>query len=429
MTDKNADQLPAGRLPLHGVKVLDLSRVLAGPWATMTLADLGADVWKVENVDGGDDTRAWSVPNYKGVSTYYLCANRGKQSIAIDLKTPEGVEMIKRLAVESDVVVENFRVGTAEKLGIGYEQLKAVNPRLVYCSISGYGRDTSDARRPGYDFVVQAESGLMSITGEQDGQPLRVGVAITDVVCGMVATQSILAALLQRQASGEGQHIDMALLDCALNLLINVGSGYLNTQQDVKRYGNAHPTVVPYQIFDCADGNFALAVGNDRQFKALCDHVVKIPGLSGDERFRTARDRATHRAELIPILRERFLLENRDFWMEACAQAEVPAGVVRTVPEALTSETVRERQMIHTLENPLLGPISLVRPAHGLQAQRDAQYLAPPLLGQHTDEILRSVLGYGEEKISDLKRRGVVASVDLPSAGANAAQPIGLGAV
>ncbi|WP_107676312.1 CaiB/BaiF CoA-transferase family protein [Agrobacterium sp. LAD9] len=403
---------PAGELPLRGIKVLDLSRVLAGPWATMTLADLGATVWKVENVDGGDDTRAWAIPNYNGVSTYYLCANRGKQSIAIDLKTPEGVEIIKQLAAESDVVVENFRVGTAEKLGIGYEQLKAVNPSLVYCSISGYGRDTADARRPGYDFVIQAESGLMSITGEREGQPLRMGVAITDVVCGMVAAQSILAALYERQRTGRGQQIDMALLDCALNLLINVGSGYLNTREEVKRYGNAHPTVVPYQIFECAEGSFALAVGNDRQFRALCIRVIGEPDLAEDKRFRTAGDRATNRADLIPILQRAFLRKNRDYWMQACADAEVPAGIVKSVPEALTSKTVEERQLVQTLHNPFLGKVSLVRPAHGLAAQRAADYIAPPLLGQDTREILKHVLGYSEDDVDRLGDKGVVSFLD-----------------
>lgn len=245
---------PRRALPLEGIKVLDLSRVLAGPWATMSLADLGAEVWKIENVDGGDDTRAWAVPNYKGVATYYLCANRGKQSIAVDLKTPEGLAIVRELAAKADIVVENFRGGTAARLGVGWEQLSEANPGLIYCSISGYGQTGPDAQRPGYDFVVQAESGLMAITGDRSGDPMRVGVAVTDVVCGMVATQSILAALYERQKTGKGQFLDLALFDCALNLLINVGTGYLNTGHAPNRFGNAHPTVVPYQIFDTQDG-------------------------------------------------------------------------------------------------------------------------------------------------------------------------------
>ncbi len=401
----------AHRLPLHGVKVLDLSRVLAGPWATMSLADLGATVWKIENMDGGDDTRAWSVPSYKGVSTYFLCANRGKRSVALDLKSKEGLDVVRALAAQCDIVVENFRVGTAERLGVGYEQLRQLNPDIIYCSISGYGRDSSDARRPGYDFVVQAESGLMAITGETGGQPLRFGVAITDVVCGMVATQSILAALIDRDRTGHGQQIDLSLLDCALNLLINVGSGYLNTGGDVKRYGNAHPTVVPYQIFVCADGDFALAVGNDRQFRALCDRVIDRPELSADARFATARGRAANREALVPVLVEIFKTRPRQHWMDACAAAEVPAGVVKTVPEALESQNVRERGTVQTLHSDTLGPVSLIRPAQGLNAQRSAVPLPPPMLGQDTLAVLRDVLGYDPQAIQALIEKGVVSDV------------------
>ncbi|RUU78993.1 CoA transferase, partial [Mesorhizobium sp. M7A.T.Ca.TU.009.01.1.2] len=303
---ENAGTAGSARLPLEGIKVLDLSRVLAGPWATMSLADLGAEVWKIENIDGGDDTRAWSVPSYKGVSTYYLCANRGKQSIALDMKSPEGLSIVRKLAAKADIVVENFRSGTAERLGVGFKELSASNPRLIYCSISGYGQTGPDAGRPGYDFVMQAESGLMAITGESNGEPMRVGVAITDIVCGMVATQSILAALYERATTGKGQFLDLSLIDCALSLLINVGSGYLNTGREVARYGNAHPTVVPYQIFEASDGGFALAVGNDRQFAALCERVVQLPHLARDARFIKAGARATNREALIPELAAAF---------------------------------------------------------------------------------------------------------------------------
>lgn len=399
---------PKGRLPLEGIKVLDLSRVLAGPWATMSLSDLGAEVWKIENVDGGDDTRAWSVPSYKGVSTYYLCANRGKRSLALDIKSHEGLAIVRSLAEQCDVVVENFRVGTAERLGVGYEQLRAMRPDVVYCSISGYGRDTSDARRPGYDFIAQAESGLMAITGEKGGQPLRFGIAITDIACGMVATQSILAALFHRERTGEGQHIDVSLMDCALNLLINVGTGFLNSDTQVGRYGNAHPTVVPYQIFDCSDGSFALAVGTDRQFKALCESVIGKPDLSEDPRFQTANARAKNREVLVPILEEAFRSGSRQHWMDVCSAAEVPAGIVKTVEEALNSRGVQERSMVQTLQNPHLGPVKLIRPAQGLAAQKEADYLAPPLLGQHTHQILKDVLGYSDEAIISLETAGVV---------------------
>lgn len=411
-----SDASKAKRLPLEGVKVLDLSRVLAGPWATMSLADLGATVWKIENVDGGDDTRAWSVPSYKGVSTYYLCANRGKRSIALDLKAKQGLEIVLDLAARADIVVENFRVGAAERLGVGYEQIRALKPDIIYCSISGYGRDTADATRPGYDFVIQAESGLMSITGEPEGHPLRFGVAITDVACGMTATQSILAALIQRDRTGEGQQIDVALLDCALNLLINVGSGYLNTGDEMRRYGNAHPTVVPYQIFACSEGEFALAVGNDKQFRALCRSVVGKPHLAQDPRFATARARALNRVELIPELAEVFRTRPHQHWMDACAAAEVPAGLVKSVGEALAAKGVAERGMVQTLHSETLGPVALVRPAQGLAAQRDAHYSAPPLLGQDTRAILSEVLGYDPQRIAALQESGIV-SVDPAQAG------------
>ncbi|TPI57356.1 CoA transferase [Mesorhizobium sp. B3-1-3] len=400
------------RLPLSGVNVLDLSRVLAGPWATMSLADLGATVWKIENIDGGDDTRAWSIPSYKGVSTYFLCANRGKHSVALDLKSKEGLEIVRALAAKCDIVVENFRVGTAERLGVGYDQLRKINPELIYCSISGYGRDSSEARRPGYDFVVQAESGLMAITGEKEGQPLRFGIAITDVVCGMVATQSILAALIQRDRTGRGQQIDLSLLDCGLNLLINVGSAYLNTGAEVKRYGNAHPTVVPYQIFNCSDGDLALAVGNDRQFRALCRSVIGQPELADDPRFTTANGRAANREALIPILAKVFETMTRQHWMGVCATAEVPAGVVKTVPEALGSRNVLERGTIQTLHSDAVGPVSLVRPAQGLRAQRHSLPLPPPMLGQDTQSVLRDVLGYSDEAIGSLIEAGVVSQYD-----------------
>ncbi|WP_245494263.1 CaiB/BaiF CoA-transferase family protein [Mesorhizobium sp. M4B.F.Ca.ET.017.02.2.1] len=406
---------PKGRLPLEGIKVLDLSRVLAGPWATMSLSDLGAEVWKIENVDGGDDTRAWSVPSYRGVSTYYLCANRGKRSLALDIKSPEGLAIVRSLAEQCDVVVENFRVGTAERLGVGYKQLRAIRPDVVYCSISGYGRDTSEARRPGYDFIAQAESGLMAITGEKGGQPLRFGIAITDVACGMVATQSILGALFHRERTGEGQHIDVSLMDCALNLLINVGTGFLNSDTEVERYGNAHPTVVPYQIFDCSDGSFALAVGNDRQFKALCESVIGKPDLCQDPRFKTANARAKNRQTLVPILEESFRQRSRQDWMDEFSAAEVPAGIVKTVEEALTSKGVGERSVVQTLQNPHLGPVRLIRPAQGLAAQKEADYLAPPLLGQHTEAILKDVLGYSEEAILSLEAAGVISTFKKPA--------------
>jgi crotonobetainyl-CoA:carnitine CoA-transferase CaiB-like acyl-CoA transferase len=401
------------RLPLDGIRVLDLSRVLAGPWTTMSLGDLGAEVWKIENINGGDDTRAWSVPSYKGISTYYLCANRGKQSIAVDLKSDEGKRIVLDLAAKADVVVENFRPGTAERLGIGYEDVKALNPAIVYCSISGYGQAGPERDRPGYDFIMQAESGLMSITGEVDGPPNRLGVAFTDVVAGMVATQSVLAALYQRRDTGVGQYIDVALLDSTLNLLINVGTGYLNAGVEPRRYGNAHPTVVPYQVFQASDEIFALAVGNDRMFADFCEKVIGRPDMARDPRFRTSHQRALNREGLLPAIAEILIGKTRDHWLAACHEASVPAGEVRTVAEALRCPSVTERSVVQRLEHPELGPIALIRPAHGLAAQNDRSVKAPPLLGEDTRDVLRDVLGFDASRIDALVASGAVACRDF----------------
>ncbi len=407
--DCREDRVTTQKLPLDGIKVLDLTRVLAGPWMTMSLADLGAEVWKIENIKGGDDTRAWSVPNYKGVSTYYLCANRGKHSIALDLKSPEGRQIVLDLAARADVVVENFRAGTVDRLGVGYEDVRKRNPGVIYCSISGYGQTGPERSRPGYDFIMQAESGLMSITGEADGPPNRLGVAFTDVVAGMIATQSVLAALYQRRSSGEGQFIDVALLDSTLNLLINVGTGYLNAGVEPTRFGNAHPTVVPYQLFDTADGSFALAVGNDRMFIDFCEKVINRPELARDPRFVTSHQRAMNRepllAELVTVLRTR----SARFWLDACLAADVPAGPVKSVSEALGAPSVVERGLIQRLEHPELGEVALIGPAHGLSAQKDTQPKAPPLLGEDTRDVLSRVLGMNATQIDALTAGGFVA--------------------
>lgn len=404
-------------LPLQGIKVLDLTRVLAGPWTTMSLADMGAEVWKIENLRGGDDTRAWSVPNYRGVSTYFLCANRGKQSIALDLKSPEGRQIVLDLAARADVVVENFRAGTVDRLGIGYDDVRRINPAVVYCSISGYGQTGPEAARPGYDFIMQAESGLMAITGAADGPPNRLGVAFTDVVAGMVAAQSVLAALYQRRDTGEGQYIDVALLDAALNLLINVGTAYLNAGVEATRYGNAHPTVVPYQLFDASDGPFALAVGNDRMFVDFCDQVIHRPDLARDPRFATSHQRALHRQDLLDTIQAILRTRPSSHWLEACLAADVPAGPVKSVAEALNARSVVERGVIQTLEHPELGPVSLIRPAHGLAAQAGYRYRAPPLLGEDTRPVLRDVLGLDAARIDALVAKGVIACHEVPAAG------------
>lgn len=395
-------------LPLKGIRVLDLSRVLAGPWATMSLADLGAEIWKIENVKGGDDTRAWSHPSWKGTSTYYLCANRGKHSVAVDLKSAEGRRIVQELAAKADVVVENFRPGTADRLGLGYDEIRRTNPGVIYCAISGYGQRGPESARPGYDFIMQAESGLMSITGYQDGPPTRLGVAFIDVVAGMIATQSILAALYQRRDTGEGQYIDVALREAALNMLINVGTGYLNAGVEPRRFGNAHPTVVPYQVFETSDGSFALAVGNDRMFRDFCVQVIKRPDLADDPRFQTAHGRAINRDVLIPQIADILRALPSGDWIAACHAAEVPAGPVQTVSEGLDRLVVQESDIIQTLEHPELGAVRLIRPAHGLAAQADVVAKAPPMLGEDTRNVLQAVLGMTTDAVNELIGSGVL---------------------
>lgn len=406
------------KLPLEGIRVLDLSRVLAGPWATMSLGDMGAEIWKIENVAGGDDTRAWSVPNYKGVSTYYLCANRGKHSIAVDLKSTEGRRIVLALAARADVVVENFRAGTVDRLGIGYDDIRRINPGVIYCSISGYGQTGPDRDRPGYDFIMQAESGMMSITGQEDGPPTRLGVAFADVVGGMMATQAVIAALYQRRETGEGQHIDVALLDSTLNMLINIGSGYLNAGVAPARFGNAHPTVVPYQVFDTSDGTFALAVGNDRIFADFCNRVIGRPDLARDPRYVTAHQRAVNREPLVAELAEILRGREAGHWLAACHAASVPAGKVKSVAEALDAAGSSERGLIQVLDHPELGEVRVVAPAQGLAAQKNRKPKAPPMLGEDTRAILTSVLGLGVDRVEALHRDGVILCRDTPPGGA-----------
>jgi crotonobetainyl-CoA:carnitine CoA-transferase CaiB-like acyl-CoA transferase len=390
-------------LALEGIKVLDLSRVLAGPWCTQTLADLGAEVWKIEEPTKGDDTRSWMPPEINGESTYFLCCNRSKLSVAIDMKGPEGRATARRLAEKADVLVENFRTGTLDRFGLGYEQLAAVNPRLIYCSISGYGRTGSRAEEAGYDFAIQAESGLMAITGEPDGSPMKHGVAITDIVTGMNATQAILAALLAREKTGRGQLIDVSLFDSAVALLANVGSGHLATGSEPRRYGNAHATVVPYQLFDSADGVLALAVGNDLQFKNLCLRVLERPDLWADERYQKNRDRVLNRSTLIPALAEVFRTRGTANWIMLLKQAGVPAGQVRKVSEVFSSPEVAEREIVVEVPDERHGTLRLTASPLRLSGTPVRPPVAPPRLGEHTSQVLKRELGMSEEDIRRIK--------------------------
>ena len=393
---------------LDGIKVLDLSRVLAGPWASMTLGDLGAEVWKVEQPGAGDDTRGWTPPSVEGVSTYYLGANRNKKGLAIDIARPEGRAIIVELAKKADILVENFRPASLRKFRLTYDDLKAINPRLIVCSISGYGRGHALEERPGYDFIVQAESGFMAITGAQDGEPMRLGVAFIDLISGMNAVQAILAALFMRDRTGQGQWLDISLTDSALFMLANVASGYLNTGKEPGRYGNAHPSVVPYQLFDCVDGRIAVAVGNDEQFRRLC-RVIGDRDLADDARFATNRGRTEHRAELLPRLEARFRLLPAGSLLADLRAAGVPAGELRTVSQAFTSDVAALRETIVSVPAPKIGTFRSVRSPLRMSGCEPVPPTSPPDLGEHTETVLATELGLSREDIAQLKSIGAIA--------------------
>ena len=334
--------------PLAGVRVLDLTRVLAGPWCTQCLADLGAEVLKVEAPGEGDETRAWGPPYVGEFSAYFTCANRSKASLVVDLKDPDGQHLVRRLATQADILIENFKLGAMEGFGLGYAALTALNPRLIFCSISGYGRTGPEAERAGYDFLVQAETGLMSATGFPDGRPTRVGVAVSDLFAGLYASQAILGALVRQRATGEGCAIDVSLFDCQLATLANLQASALATGQAPGRFGNAHPTVVPYEAFDAQDGVFVVALGNDRQFRRMCVAVLEDPGLAKDPLFANNRTRLANRVELSARLAAHFRRHPRGYWFDRFLQAGLPGGLLRTVDEALASPQAKERGLIHS---------------------------------------------------------------------------------
>lgn len=393
---------------LRGIRVLDLSRILARPWATMTLGDLGAEVIKVEQPGKGDDTRSWMPPSVEGVATYYLGANRNKKSIAVDLSRPEGRALILDLARQSDIVVENFRPASLRKLGLTHAELHEANPRLIICAISGYGRNHAEEDRPGYDFIIQAESGFMAITGEAEGEPMRLGVAFIDLVSGMNAVQAILAALFMRERTGQGQSIDISLSDSAAFLLANVASGQLNTGREHGRFGNAHPSIVPYQLFHCADGPIALAVGNDAQFQRFCQ-VIDWPNLADDPRFVTNRARTENRDVLIPLLDEVLGAMPRDRLLQDLHSGGVPAGKVRTVGEALNSDIAQIRGTVIEVPASGIGTFRSVRnPLRMSESPFDAP-APPPAIGANTVAVLTETLGMTPEKIEELQDLGIIA--------------------
>lgn len=399
--------------PLQGIRVLDLSRILAGPWCTQQLADLGAEVIKIEKPGSGDDTRSWGPPWLEGSqeSAYYLSANRGKQSVAIDIAQPEGQQLIHQLLQQCDVLVENFKVSGLKKYGLDYASLKQKKPDLIYCSITGFGQDGPYAQRAGYDFMIQAMGGLMSLTGQPDDQPgggpMKIGVAFADIFTGLYASNAILAALLQRQQTGEGTHIDLGLLDVQVGVLANQALNYLTSGTVPQRLGNAHPNIVPYQSFASADGHIILAVGNDGQFQRFCK-LAGCPELAEDSRFTSNRLRVEHRDALIPLLVPVLKKRSTDEWLALLEPAAVPCGPINTLDRVFADPQVQHRNMALTLPHPQAGKVKLVSNPVRFDGQALNAESAPPLLGEHTADVTTRLLGLTEEQQQDLKKKGVL---------------------
>jgi crotonobetainyl-CoA:carnitine CoA-transferase CaiB-like acyl-CoA transferase len=403
---------------LSHIRVLDLTRVLAGPWCAQTLADLGADVIKIERPEFGDDTRHWGPPYLKtpdGEDTreaaYYLAANRNKRSVTVDIASPEGQRIVRELAAQSDVVLENYKVGQLKKYGLDYESLKAVKPDIVYCSVTGFGQTGPYAHRAGYDFIIQGIGGFMSITGERDGQPgggpQKAGVAISDLMTGMYATVGVLAALSHRDRTGEGQYIDMALLDVQVAMLANMNTNFLASGKPPVRWGNAHPNIVPYQTFQTSDGWIIVAVGNDGQFRKFVEAGGR-GDLADDPRFAVNPSRVRNRDVLVPLLADMVRMKGKHAWLEALEAAGVPCGPINDLGEVFDDPHVAARGMQIDLPHPSGGPVRLVASPIKMSATPVEARVHPPMLGEHTAQVLRDVLGYDEAWISRLRDGKVV---------------------
>lgn len=393
--------------PLDGTTVVDFTRVLSGPYCTMLLADMGARVIKIEQPGRGDDTRAWGPPFVHGESAYFLSVNRNKESLSLDLKAPAARNVIATLLDRADVLVENFRPGTMDRLGLGYETLSTTYPRLVYCSISGFGQSGPRRDEPGYDAVMQGEGGLMSITGARDGPPFRLGVAISDIVTGMFAAQGIAMALLARVRSGYGQRVDIGMLDSTAALLTYQAAIYFATGRTPTRMGNRHPTIVPYETFAASDGEFVIAVGNDEQWRRFC-RVINAGGLADDERFATNQKRVAHYDELRPLLAALLELRGRGEWVSELKAAGIPCGSVRNIAEVLADPQLDARQMVETVDHLTAGAVQLLGVPIKLSASPGAVRTAPPALGQHTDDILREDCALSSGDIAALRASGAI---------------------
>lgn len=406
MTDGESSPWQEHGGTLGGLRVLDLSRILSGPFCTMTLADLGADVIKIENSGTGDDTRSWGPPYLGDEAAYFLSVNRNKRGLAVDLKSTEGAELVRRLARTADVVVENFRPGTVARLGLGYEQVSADNPGVVYASISGYGQTGPYSQEPGYDAIAQALSGVMSVTGENDGPPVRVGVSGADLAAGMWTTIGVLAALRERERTGVGQWVDVSLLDGQIAWLTYVAGGYFATGHVPDRYGSAHPTIVPYQAFPTADGHIMIAAGNDDLWRRFAK-AIGLGELAEDSRFATNPDRVRNRDELLPAIERVLALRSAQEWSTILAEAAVPSGPINTVDQALSHPQVVSRGMIEETEHPSAGSVRTVAAPIKLSADPPRTRCAPPQHGQHTDEVLAG-LGVDGDRLAELREKGVV---------------------
>lgn len=393
---------------LSDLLVLDLSRILAGPYCSMMLGDLGATVIKVERPGTGDGSRQWGPPWAGEESAYFISVNRNKESLAVDLEQAEGREIVRALASKADVLIENFKVGTMGRWGLDYEDLGDTNPGLVYCSITGYGQTGPYRDRPGYDFMIQAQGGVMSITGPVEGPPSKVGVAIVDISAGMYAAAAILGALHERARSGQGQHIDIALLDSQIAWLANVASNYLVAGEPPGRFGNAHPNIVPYETFQASDGWFALAVGNDRQFRRLCA-VVGRPELGEDPRYATNAGRVQHREKLVASLQEAFRGRSIQEWLAELLQAGIPSAPINTIDKVLTDPQAVHREMVVEMQHPQAGALRLAGSPLKLSRTPVVYRQAPPSLGQHSEEILKRLLSLDDGRIQSLRAKGVIA--------------------
>ncbi|MCE7860792.1 MAG: CoA transferase [Chloroflexi bacterium CFX2] len=400
--------------PLNGIRILDITRALAGPYCTMMLGDLGADVIKVERPGVGDETRGWGPPfvgepygNYPGESAYFIAANRNKRSITVNIQSREGQDILRKLAGVCDVLVENYRTGDLDKLGLGYAEMHVLNPRLIYCSVSGYGRTGPYADRPGYDAVLQAEGGMMSVTGSVEGPQSRVGIPIIDITSGMFASTAILAALRARDVTGEGQLVDISLFDSHLALLTNVASNYLVGGKPPKRLGNAHPNLVPYDSFQACDSWFVLGVANEKQWGILCD-VLNRPEWKTDSRFETNRRRVENRSILAEELNKIFSRQNADHWLEQLVKAGLPCGRINTVPEVFDLPHARARDMILESEHASAGTLKLPGFPYKFSSTPAAIQKPPPMLGEHTEEVLKGLLNFSAEDVAALKDKGAI---------------------